>query len=118
MGDGCLHQFTPFLMRMLYTAKWLLHSLTNRAMVCCLNQAETVEERIESLNDVFTYAVYVNVVRSLFEVHKLMFAFKMACNILRTAGAMQPREPSHLLNDSLNFSPPQLGQLRLTLMWI
>ncbi len=52
-----------------------------------------MEERTESLNDVFTYAIYVNVVRSLFEVHKLMFAFKVACNILRTAGAIEQREP-------------------------
>eukprot|EP00884_Botryococcus_braunii_P017803 jgi/Botrbrau1/4706/Bobra.0218s0027.1 len=59
--------------------------------------AETVEERTESLNDGFTYAVYINVVRSLFEVHKLMFAFKMACNILQAAGAIDQREWNYLV---------------------
>lgn len=37
--------------------------------------ADTVEERIENINEYNTFSLYSNVCRSLFERHKLMFAF-------------------------------------------
>ena len=41
-------------------------------------RAETVSQRIENINNYFTYNLYINVCRSLFEKHKLMFAFLLA----------------------------------------
>uniref|UniRef100_A0AAR2LEL7 Dynein, axonemal, heavy chain 1 n=1 Tax=Pygocentrus nattereri TaxID=42514 RepID=A0AAR2LEL7_PYGNA len=37
--------------------------------------ADTVEQRIININEYFTFSLYSNVCRSLFEKHKLMFAF-------------------------------------------
>lgn len=46
-------------------------------------QAESVETRSKALNEAFTYALFINVCRSLFEAHKLMFSFLLAVKILQ-----------------------------------
>lgn len=43
---------------------------------------ETVEMRIENINEYFTFSLYSNVCRSLFEKHKLMFAFLLCTRIM------------------------------------
>lgn len=42
---------------------------------------DTVEERIANINTFFTFSLYSNVCRSLFEKHKLMFAFLLCARI-------------------------------------
>lgn len=43
---------------------------------------ETLEMRIENINEYFTFSLYSNVCRSLFEKHKLMFAFLLCTRIM------------------------------------
>ncbi|CAM9695256.1 unnamed protein product, partial [Sphacelaria rigidula] len=45
--------------------------------------APDLEGRLQNLCDCFTAAVYVNVCRSLFETHKLLFSFLLAIKILQ-----------------------------------
>lgn len=43
---------------------------------------DTVERRIANINEFFTFSLYSNVCRSLFEKHKLMFAFLLCARIM------------------------------------
>ena len=53
-----------------------------------------MEERIVNINDYFTFSLYSNVCRSLFEKHKLMFGFLVCARIMMNDnGIDMVREP-------------------------
>ncbi|XP_078000357.1 dynein axonemal heavy chain 1-like isoform X2 [Glandiceps talaboti] len=60
-------------------------------------RADKVEERIKHINDYFTFSLYSNVCRSLFEKHKLMFAFLVSIRILMNEGKINMDEWRFLL---------------------
>lgn len=45
-----------------------------------------MKERITNINNYVTFSLYSNVCRSLFEKHKLMFAFLLSARILMNEG--------------------------------
>ena len=47
---------------------------------------DDLEERIVAINDYFTFSLYSNVCRSLFEKHKLLFSFLLCVRILTNQG--------------------------------
>lgn len=51
--------------------------------------SEEFEQRITNVNDFFTFSLYCNVCRSLFETHKLMFAFLLSARINLFYGIIQ-----------------------------
>ena len=57
-----------------------------------------IDTRITSLNEYFTYAIYANICRSLFERHKLLFAFILSVSILQGDGVIDPFEYRFLLS--------------------
>ncbi|KAH9593471.1 Dynein heavy chain [Trypanosoma melophagium] len=52
----------------------------------------SLEERVKTLNDWHTSAVYANTCRGLFEKHKLLFAFHMTMRILQAEGHVNLEE--------------------------
>ncbi|XP_025155769.1 dynein heavy chain 2, axonemal [Harpegnathos saltator] len=60
-----------------------------------------LHDRIDSLNDYHTYAVYRNTCRGLFEQHKLLFSFHMCVKILDAQGKIIPGEYAFLLRGGI-----------------
>ncbi|KAI9356982.1 dynein heavy chain and region D6 of dynein motor-domain-containing protein [Zopfochytrium polystomum] len=53
---------------------------------------EDIAERIASLNDYHTYAVYKNACRGLFEQHKILFSLQITFKIMEAAGKLNMEE--------------------------
>ncbi|CAD8156782.1 unnamed protein product [Paramecium pentaurelia] len=59
--------------------------------------SSVIEERLKNLNDYFTYSLYENICRSLFERHKLLFSFMLCIKILQGAQMMDDKQWRYLL---------------------
>lgn len=70
---------------------------------------DNLKKRISNIKRYLTYSLYTNVCRSLFEKHKLMFAFLLCVRIMMNEGKInQVQKPA-------GGSGPVC--LRVTLLW-
>lgn len=78
--------------------------------------SDILETRLDNIYDFFTYSLYCNVCRSLFEKDKLLFAFLLCSRILESKGQIAPDEWSFLLTGGLleNKSTPNPADEWLT----
>ncbi|XP_038627172.1 dynein heavy chain 1, axonemal [Tachyglossus aculeatus] len=79
-----------------YSLEWFLKIFVSG--ITNSEKAETLKKRIENINTYLTYSLYSNVCRSLFEKHKLMFAFLLCARIMMNDGHINMAEWRHLLS--------------------
>jgi len=60
--------------------------------------SDDISTRIVNLNDFFTYYVYTNICRSLFERHKLLFSFLLTIRILQGSQLIDGNEWMFLIS--------------------
>eukprot|EP01033_Poteriospumella_lacustris_P000280 gene286-182_t len=60
--------------------------------------SEDIFQRIANLNDFFTYYIYTNICRSLFERHKLLFSFLLTIRILQGDNLIDNAEWNFLIS--------------------
>ncbi|KAF5843852.1 dynein heavy chain and region D6 of dynein motor-domain-containing protein, partial [Dunaliella salina] len=58
--------------------------------------SDALTRRLEAINNLFTYMLYTNVCRSLFEKDKLLFAFLLATRIMRQKKVLPSHEYDYL----------------------
>ncbi|XP_022600673.1 LOW QUALITY PROTEIN: dynein heavy chain 1, axonemal-like [Seriola dumerili] len=82
-----------------YSLEWFLGIFM--AGIANSERADTVKKRITNINEFFTFSLYSNVCRSLFEKHKLMFAFLLCTRIMMNENKIDKAEWRYLLSGGM-----------------
>ncbi|GJQ83090.1 hypothetical protein Trydic_g20102 [Trypoxylus dichotomus] len=78
-----------------YSLEWFIKIFVSS--MADTEKSEDLSQRVKIINDYFTFSLYSNVCRSLFEKHKLHFAFLMCIRILMDMKQIDPHEWHHFL---------------------
>ncbi|ESO89348.1 hypothetical protein LOTGIDRAFT_210379 [Lottia gigantea] len=78
-----------------YSLEWFINIYLNG--IANAERADNIAQRIENINNFFTFSLYSNVCRSLFEKHKLLFAFLLSVRIRMHKGLIDMDEWRYLI---------------------
>lgn len=70
------------------------------------NKSRDLTKRLRYLKEAFTYNLYTNVCRSLFERDKLMFSFALCTKMMVSVGDLDAKELDFLLTGGVNVKNP------------
>ncbi|KAJ6667676.1 hypothetical protein lerEdw1_015997 [Lerista edwardsae] len=79
-----------------YSLEWFLNIFLTG--IANSEGADTLKKRIANINKYLTFSLYSNVCRSLFEKHKLMFAFLVCIRIMMNEGKIDMDEWRYLIS--------------------
>mmetsp|Transcript_28687 Transcript_28687/g.25685 ORF Transcript_28687/g.25685 Transcript_28687/m.25685 type:complete len:274 (-) Transcript_28687:2206-3027(-) len=78
-----------------YSLTWFIHLFLHA--FDSAEQSEFLEQRVQYVIDYFTYSIYRNVCRSIFEKDKLLFSFILTYSVLDHHGKVDPLEYQYLI---------------------
>lgn len=87
-----------------YSLEWFIN-----LYISSIQRAEKfkiIDKRCQSLINAFTYDLYTNITRSLFEKDKLLFSFLLCLKILMAKGKLQEQEVMFLLTGGVGTEKP------------
>ncbi|CAG9466170.1 unnamed protein product [Pedinophyceae sp. YPF-701] len=73
-------------------------------------KSDDLSARLKTINDYFTYCLYQNVCRSLFEKDKLLFAFLLDVRIMSAAGTLSATDYNFLLTGGVGIEPVDVAK--------